>query len=60
MSFLENGRGQDSAILGLNAGKEMMSPVFINPDGVTIFGTPWEMRFQQNYLVRNKGGNVGG
>ena len=32
--------------------------VYLNADGVTMFGTPWEMRYQNNYTVCSKGGNV--
>ena len=32
--------------------------MLLNPDGLTQFGTPWEMRLIQNYLVRRKGGNL--
>ena len=44
------------------AANEMMSPVFLNPGGTTLFGTPWEMRFHNatGFLVRRKGGNVPG
>lgn len=38
--------------------REMLLPLFLNPDGQTQFGTPWEMRLIQNYLVRRKGGNL--
>lgn len=37
---------------------EMMYPMNIASDGVTLWGAPWEMTFQENYLVRNKGGNI--
>ena len=35
-------------------------PVYTNRDGLTGFGMPWEIRFQSNYTVLRKGGNVGG
>lgn len=34
--------------------------VYVNPDGLTGFGTPWEIAFIGNYTVRTKGGNVDG
>ena len=34
--------------------------VFWNPDGLTQFGTPFEIRTANNYSIRTKGGNVGG
>jgi len=34
--------------------------VFLNPDGDTLFGTPWEMNFIDSYLVRSKGGDAPG
>ena len=34
--------------------------VFWNPDGLTQFGTPFEIRTENNYSIRTKGGNVGG
>lgn len=37
---------------------EMMYPMSIAPDGVTLWGSPWEMEFQENYLVRSKGGAI--
>ncbi|XP_065828848.1 putative beta-lactamase-like 1 [Oscarella lobularis] len=38
--------------------RQMSLPVYLNADGVTMFGTPWEMRYQNNYTVCSKGGNV--
>ena len=32
----------------------------MNRDQLTGFGTPWEIRFQANYTVLRKGGNVDG
>ena len=32
----------------------------MNRDGKTGFGTPWEIRFQSNYTILRKGGNVDG
>lgn len=40
--------------------KEMLLQVFVNRDQLTGFGTPWEIRFQANYTVLRKGGNVFG
>ena len=42
--------------------EELMAPVYLNPSGKTMFGTPWEMYFHSDtgYLVRRKGGNVPG
>lgn len=37
-----------------------LSQVFVNRDQLTGFGTPWEIRFQANYTVLRKGGNVDG
>jgi hypothetical protein len=37
-----------------------LSSVYTNRDGYTGFGTPWEIRFQSNYTILRKGGNVGG
>ena len=34
--------------------------VFVNRDQLTGFGTPWEIRFESNYTVLRKGGNVDG
>ena len=34
--------------------------VYVNRDQLTGFGTPWELRFQANYTVLRKGGNVAG
>ena len=34
--------------------------VFVNRDRLTGFGTPWEIRFQANYTVLRKRGNVDG
>ena len=38
----------------------LFDPVYTNRDGLTGFGMPWEIRFQSNYTVLRKGGNVGG
>ena len=34
--------------------------VYVNRDQRTGFGTPWEIRFQANYTVLRKGGNIDG
>ena len=34
--------------------------VYSNSDGLTGFGAPWEIMFQENYTVLNKGGNIPG
>ena len=34
--------------------------VYTNRDGLTGLGTPWEIRFQQNYTALRKGGNFAG
>ena len=34
--------------------------VFVNPDGYTGFGTPWEIAFLANYTILTKSGNIGG
>ena len=41
---------------------QLMNPVYLNPSGSTLFGTPWEMKYhsETGYLVRRKGGNVPG
>jgi len=38
--------------------REMMYPMNIASDGVTLWGAPWEMSMMENYLVRNKGGAI--
>ena len=42
--------------------RELLDPVFVDHDGGTLFGTPWEMQFHAatGMLVRRKGGNVPG
>ena len=32
--------------------------VYLNNDGKSLFGTPWEMMFIDTYLVRTKSGNL--
>ena len=41
---------------------QLMNPLYLNPGGKTLFGTPWEMAYhsETGYLVRRKGGNVPG
>ena len=38
--------------------REMMTPKDITPDGVTLWGSPFEMVFKEHVLVRAKGGNI--
>ena len=33
---------------------------YTNRDGLNGFGTPWEIRFQGNYTILRKGGNLDG
>lgn len=32
--------------------------VYLNNDGKSLFGSPWEMMFVNTYLVRTKSGNL--
>lgn len=50
----------DRSYLIMHYNNIMCSPVYVNRDGLTGFGTPWEIRFQSNYTVLRKGGNVAG
>lgn len=36
--------------------KEMMTPKDITPDGVTVWGSPFEMLFSEHFLIRTKDG----
>jgi len=38
--------------------REMMTPKDITPDGVTLWGSPFEMMFKKHVLVRSKQGNI--
>lgn len=38
--------------------RQMALPVDIAPDGLTLWGSPFEMVFSNGYLVRGKGGNI--
>lgn len=38
--------------------REMMNPMNVAPDGITLWGSPWEMTFQEHYVVRTKAGNI--
>ena len=38
--------------------REMMTPKDITPDGVTVWGSPFEMVFKEHVLIRTKGGNI--
>ncbi|KAL9959505.1 hypothetical protein ACROYT_G032832, partial [Oculina patagonica] len=38
--------------------REMMTPKDITPDGVSVWGSPFEMVFKEHVLVRTKGGNI--
>ena len=40
--------------------RDMMLPVFMNPDMKTGFGAPWEMNIISGHLLRGKGGNTNG
>ena len=36
----------------------MYNIVYLNNDGKTLFGSPWEMMFVDSYLVRTKSGSI--
>ena len=38
--------------------REMMTPKDIAPDGVTVWGSPFEMFFREHFLIRSKAGNM--
>ena len=38
--------------------REMMTPKDITPDGVTVWGSPFEMSFKEHFLVRGKNGII--
>ena len=33
---------------------------FLDYDGVTVWGSPWDMAFQDSYLIRSKVGQIPG
>ena len=37
-----------------------LSAVFVNPDQLSGFGTPWEIGYEKNYTLLAKGGNLEG
>ena len=38
--------------------REMMLPKSTAPDGITLWGSPWEMEFLDGFVIRGKGGSV--
>ena len=38
--------------------REMMTPKDMTPDGVTVWGSPFEMVFKEHVLIRTKGGLI--
>lgn len=40
--------------------REMLRPVFLNPDETTGFGAPWEIFWRKGHMVRSKGGAIDG
>jgi len=38
--------------------REMMSPGNVAPDGITVWGSPWEMEQLEHFLIRGKGGAI--
>lgn len=46
--------------LSPSTARELLSPVFWNRDGLSLFGTPWEIVPSSNFLVLSKGGNLPG
>jgi len=60
--FLQSFNSSHQSSIGITGAllKEMLSPIYLNPDGTFLWGTPWEILFQNTYLVRTKGGNIDG
>jgi CubicO group peptidase (beta-lactamase class C family) len=57
--------GSQSDLLSPTSKKEMLRPLWLNQDGISGFGTPWEVQIIQaapgvSLAVPTKGGNVGG
>eukprot|EP01116_Phalansterium_solitarium_P017147 TRINITY_DN414_c0_g1_i1.p1 TRINITY_DN414_c0_g1~~TRINITY_DN414_c0_g1_i1.p1 ORF type:complete len:245 (-),score=72.94 TRINITY_DN414_c0_g1_i1:96-830(-) len=50
----------DSGVMHAATSREMLLNLFVNADGVSMIGTPWESAYQAPYVVRSKGGNVDG
>ena len=52
----------DTLLKSTALASELLAPVYLNVDGKTLFGTPWEMQVHETtgFLVRRKGGNVPG
>ena len=40
--------------------RALLAPAFLEADGRSLIGLPWEMRRHDNYTVLMKGGNLGG
>ena len=47
-------------VVSLHCQLPLCAAVFVNRDRLTGFGTPWEIRFEGNYTILRKGGNVDG
>lgn len=55
-----NGEGPLAASIRQDIAAAFLDPDYRNPDGLTVFGWPWEMRVTGPYLLRRKGGNIPG
>jgi CubicO group peptidase (beta-lactamase class C family) len=66
VAFFTSANGEEGSdpvhpeVMSGDTRREMQLQVYVNRDQRTGFGTPWEIRFQANYTVLRKGGNVPG
>jgi len=58
--LMSEGDANPTPVLDAPFLQEMMNPTFLQSDGETIWGMPFETVFMHNYLVRSKGGNING
>ncbi|KAK3739512.1 hypothetical protein QZH41_005066 [Actinostola sp. cb2023] len=49
---------EEQSLLKPETVREMLLPDFITRDGLWLWGSPWEMRFTNDFVARQKGGNI--
>ncbi|KXJ20212.1 putative beta-lactamase-like 1 [Exaiptasia diaphana] len=58
--FLMGSKKSDKIGIKQSSLREMLAPSYVAPDGLTMWGSPWEIFLREHFIIRTKGGSIDG
>lgn len=56
--FLMGAKKSDKISIKQSSLREMLAPSYVAPDGLTMWGSPWEIFLREHFIIRTKGGSI--